>query len=273
MLLPPAELTLHPGLDGLEMLTAAYRDHAYALHTHETFVFGVVTSGVERFRVGRTRNIAPRGSIIAVNPQDPHDGEKGCEAGWSYRTCYPDVELVREIGAALGFKDLPLFPSPVMHAPDLARAFVRAHAAAKGDDALESETAMLSVLKQIVGRFAHVRKARHPSNTSGAATRLALYEDFIEDRLAGGIDLTALAGAAGVTRFQVIRDFNKAARMTPGQYIRDKRIRRASCLIRSATPLAEIALAVGFADQSHFTRIFKSVKGLTPSAYRSVLSG
>ncbi|OWK20527.1 hypothetical protein AJ88_29800 [Mesorhizobium amorphae CCBAU 01583] len=45
-----ARLTRHAGLGGLEMLAARYRDHAYALHTHPTYVFGVVVGGVEKLR-------------------------------------------------------------------------------------------------------------------------------------------------------------------------------------------------------------------------------
>ena len=101
-----ARLTVHPALDGLEMLAATYRDHAYALHTHPTYVFGVVTEGVERFRVGRTGNLATPGSILVVNPEEPHDGEKGCDDGWSYRTCYPSVALMREVAEDLGLPDV-----------------------------------------------------------------------------------------------------------------------------------------------------------------------
>nr|WP_281423864.1 helix-turn-helix transcriptional regulator [Mesorhizobium silamurunense] len=68
---------------------------------------------------------------------------------------------------------------------------------------------------------------------------------------------------------QVIRDFHRAAGMTPGQYLRDRRIRAASTLIKTDMPLAEIAAATGFADQSHLTRVFKTIKGLSPGAWRA----
>ena len=75
-----------------------------------------------------------------------------------------------------------------------------------------------------------------------------------------------------MTRFQVIRDFKHTAAMTPGQYLRDRRIRAALELMRTDMPLAGIAAELGFADQSHLTRLFKTMKGLSPGAYRAAVT-
>ncbi|CAN7456422.1 AraC family transcriptional regulator [Mesorhizobium amorphae] len=262
-----ARLTRHAGLGGLEMLAARYRDHAYALHTHPTYVFGVVVGGVEKLRIGRRSHLAPAGSIIAVNPEEPHDGEKGCASGWAYRTCYPDTALMREIADDLGLQGLPMFADGILQAPDLARGFVRAHRLA--GQALEQEAAMLVVLRGLVSRFGDGKCNVHASDGGEAIRRFRLYGQLIEADLAADFDLARLADAAGVSRFQVIRDFHRAACMTPGQYLRDRRIRAASALMRSDMPLAEIAVATGFADQSHLTRVFKTIKGLSPGAWRA----
>ncbi|UCI06609.1 AraC family transcriptional regulator [Mesorhizobium sp. B1-1-8] len=260
-----AKLTRHEGLGGLEMLAARYRDHAYALHTHPTWVFGVVVAGVEKLRIGRRSHLAPAGSIIIVNPEEPHDGEKGVPAGWAYRTCYPDSDLMAEIAEDLQLPGLPMFGEGIVHAPDLARAFVRAHRL--GGQVLEQETSMLVVLRELVSRFGDRKCRDRAADGSETARRFRLYGELIAADLSAGFDLARLAAAAGVSRFQVIRDFNRAAGMTPGQYLRDRRIRAASTLIRSAMPLAEIAAATGFADQSHLTRVFKAIKGLSPGAW------
>ncbi len=265
-------LTLHPALGGLEMLAATFRDHAFALHTHPTWVFGTVTAGVERFRVGRTDNLATPGSILVVNPEEPHDGEKGCEAGWSYWTCYPSPGLMREVADELELADLPMFASAVLPAPDLARAFLAAHVMA-ASGAGGAEGAMLLVLAGIVRRFAATGRPVRSGGRSGSARRLELYDALIAADLAAPVRLAALAEAAKVTRFQVIRDFKRAAGMTPGQFVRDRRVRRACDLIGCGLPLAAISAAAGFADQSHMTRAFKIVKGVTPAVYRDAMAG
>ena len=265
--LEAARLTRHAGLGGLEMLTARFRDHAYAVHTHPTWVFGVVVAGVEKLRIGGRQYQAPAGSIIIVNPEEPHDGEKGAPAGWAYRTCYPDAALMAEIADELEQPGLPMFSGGVIQAPAMAQAFVTAHRLA--GQGLEQEAAMLVVLRALAERFGDGKRCVHASEGAETARRFRLYGELIAEDLSAGFDLAHLAKAAGVTRFQVIRDFHREAGMTPGQYLRDRRIRAASALIGTDMPLAEIAAATGFADQSHLTRVFKAIKGLSPGAWRA----
>jgi AraC-like DNA-binding protein len=264
-----ARLTRHAGLGDLEMLAARYRDHAYALHTHPTYVVGVIVAGVEKLRIGRRKHLAPSGSIIVVNPEEPHDGEKGCPAGWAYRTCYPTAGLMREIADDLELSQIPIFAEGILQAPELAREFVRAQQWAAADDTMESEAAMLVVLRELIKRFGDGNGRARPHDGSEAARRFRLYRDLIEADLAATFDLARLAAAAGVNRFQVIRDFKRAAAMTPGQYLRDRRIRAAVGLMGTDMPLAGIATELGFSDQSHLTRVFKATKGLPPGTYRA----
>ncbi|TIQ99832.1 MAG: helix-turn-helix domain-containing protein, partial [Mesorhizobium sp.] len=105
-------------------------------------------------------------------------------------------------------------------------------------------------------------------DSSGSRQRFSLYEDLVESELGSQLDLQRLAGAARVTRFQVIRDFKKAIGLTPAAYIRDRRLRRASSLIEQGLGLADAAIAAGFADQSHFSRTFRATRGMTPGMYR-----
>ena len=59
--------------------------------------------------------------------------------------------------------------------------------------------------------------------------------------------------------------------MTPHAYLLDQRIRHARTLLRQGQPLAEVALASGFADQAHFQRQFKRRVAATPGQYKAQL--
>ena len=74
--------------------------------------------------------------------------------------------------------------------------------------------------------------------------------------LTAPLDLRQLAELAGVTRFQVIRDFKRITGLTPGAYLRNRRLRPPRHLIRQGATAAEAA-ATGFADQSHLSRTFE----------------
>jgi AraC-like DNA-binding protein len=65
--------------------------------------------------------------------------------------------------------------------------------------------------------------------------------------------------------------------MPPHEYQLQVRIARAKSALRTGSPIAQVALDMGFADQSHFTRVFKRLVGGTPAQYfghrKNVLDG
>ena len=80
-----------------------------------------------------------------------------------------------------------------------------------------------------------------------------------------------LAREADVHPGHLARAFRQHFRMTLGSYVRNLRLEWvAARLLSSEEPLASLALAAGFADQSHLTRAFKRYSGLTPRAYRRI---
>ena len=81
--------------------------------------------------------------------------------------------------------------------------------------------------------------------------------------------LTALATLAGMSRYQLIRAFRAATGMTPHAYQLNLRVNQARALLRSGEGMADIAYRLGFADQSHFQRVFKDFAGVTPGMYRA----
>jgi AraC-like DNA-binding protein len=70
-------------------------------------------------------------------------------------------------------------------------------------------------------------------------------------------------------RAYLIRTFRRTVGMPPHRYLIQIRVREAKRLIREGWPLAEVAAETGFADQSHLTRQFKSLTGLTPGQLRT----
>ncbi len=103
------------------------------------------------------------------------------------------------------------------------------------------------------------------SAMTAAVRRVTAYIRETEDRRPS---LAELAAVAGISRFHFSRMFTRAMGLPPTHYLELTRIERAKEMIRSNDlPLAEIALAVGFADQSHFTRRFRHWAGCTPAAY------
>lgn len=100
---------------------------------------------------------------------------------------------------------------------------------------------------------------------------LSKAKEMLHESYAEGPTLEEVARAAGVHPVHLATEFRKAFRVTVGEYLRRLRVEYSSReLIASTRPLVDIGLDAGFSDQSHFTRTFKRVTGLTPAAYRAL---
>lgn len=94
--------------------------------------------------------------------------------------------------------------------------------------------------------------------------------DLVHEQFSSHLSLDAIAREIGVHPVHLARMFRKYYGVTMGDYLRKVRIENACRkIITTETPLIEIALTNGFSDQSHFTRIFRRLKGMTPAAYRA----
>jgi transcriptional regulator of acetoin/glycerol metabolism/AraC-like DNA-binding protein len=93
--------------------------------------------------------------------------------------------------------------------------------------------------------------------------------EYVDAHLGGSMDLATLAGVAGVSIHHFARGFKQSAGVTPHHYLTQKRVERAQDLLGNTDlSLSEIALAVGFSDQSHLARHFRQMLGVTPGQFR-----
>lgn len=100
---------------------------------------------------------------------------------------------------------------------------------------------------------------------------LRMAREFVEEHYLQPFTLVEIAAAAGVHRVHLSREFRRYYNCTVGEFIRRRRIEHACHLIaKSSKSLAEIAVACGFSDQSHFSGTFRRLVGMTPARYRQM---
>jgi AraC family transcriptional regulator len=98
---------------------------------------------------------------------------------------------------------------------------------------------------------------------------LANAEEILRARLGEPVRLRDLAAATGVHPAHLARVFRAHYGVSVGEYSRQLRLSWAAAQLASGdTPVATVAADAGFADQSHFTRLFKRHVGMTPARYR-----
>jgi AraC family transcriptional regulator len=93
--------------------------------------------------------------------------------------------------------------------------------------------------------------------------------EYVEANLEESISIERLAGLAGLSRCHFARAFKRSEGVSPRHFLLLRRVRRAQeLLVKTDLPLAQIAIAAGFADQSHCSRRFRELVGTTPGKYR-----
>lgn len=127
---------------------------------------------------------------------------------------------------------------------------------------------MIGYLYLFLGRLIQ----EHGDSRSSFGTRdyLAQALRFIQYNYAGEIGVTEIADYVGISRSQLYRAFMAYFNISPNNFLQKYRINEACSLLHNGSyTVAEIANSVGFADPLYFSRVFKKVKGMTPTEYSS----
>jgi AraC family transcriptional regulator len=93
--------------------------------------------------------------------------------------------------------------------------------------------------------------------------------EFVEANLGNHIGIADLAAQVRLSASYFAHAFRRSAGETPSRYLRRRRIERAQqMMLLTDKPLAEIALDCGLADQTHLTKVFRRIVGMSPGAWR-----
>ncbi|WKB51791.1 AraC family transcriptional regulator [Eleftheria terrae] len=253
-----------PGIHGTHIDSGRH----FGRHWHDTFGLGLLEHGAQSSASGRGPVDAFAGDLITTNPGEVHDGQPLGSPSRRWRMVYLEPDAM---AALAGAGRLPALTRPVIHDDRLAQSlqalFRRldhwsTQPAHDGALALACEEALAGTLGHLLAAYSTDAPA------PPAPAPLAQVRERLADDATHAPSLAELAAMAGLSRFQLLRRFEKAYGLPPHAWLLQQRAERARHLIRRGLPLAEAAAAAGFADQSHMTRVFTRQFGFTPGAWR-----
>ncbi|NJM42378.1 MAG: AraC family transcriptional regulator [Anaerolineae bacterium] len=201
--------------DGLELLRARYVQHSFAPHTHETYVVGVISYGIDQFRRNKQLCAAPAGSIVLVNPGEMHTGQAGDERGWAYRAFYPSPKIMQRAATLIADKPqaAPYFSQAVVRDDYVSGLMRTLHESLEGGASLfERESQFVWAMSQLILRHASERPVpKH--NTDRKALQRA--REFLDHHCWQNISLNQLAGQVHLSPFHFLRVFKEAYGLPP----------------------------------------------------------
>ncbi len=256
-------------ISGVEAVQAQSR-HRFSRHMHDQFGVGVILQGAQKSLSGRGVVEAVAGDAITVNPGEVHDGAPIGDDGRAWKMLYFEPALVSsmvdEIGE--GRAGQAEFADPVVRNTALATCVLRLFSCITAPEMSLEAMAPEELMLMLFATTIHQRTPL-PSGLAMPSAMQAITHarSLMDDDPAAAITLSDLAEDSGLSRFQLIRAFNKATGMTPHAYLLQRRLHHARRLIASGMPLVNAAINSGFADQSHMTRLFVRNFGLSPGVY------
>lgn len=256
----------------LSLLQAYYAVHAYTRHSHDYYVVALVDGGLQSFSCAGDKHVTPPDGLILLNPGDAHTGEPMGEQGFAYRAIYPTVDHFKSAYFELtGRQDIiPRFPKPRVDDPLLTKLLRQLHRALQrdteeGQSTLETESRLLWTLVQIIERHGDHATVQSPVGQENNAIRHVC--DYIHTHYAEKVSLAELAAETNLSRYHLLRTFRNAMGMPPHAYLESVRISHAEQMLRAGKSLADVAYAIGYSSQPHFTQRFKQIIGVTPGKY------
>jgi AraC-like DNA-binding protein len=264
------------GVHGTVMDSARH----FPKHSHATHGLGWLEEGGQTSASGRGVVEARAGDLIATNPGEVHDGRPLGGRSRRWKMIYLEPHVLGE--ACRQWPDVEI-KRPVIQDPQLALALQRLLVCLEGWTAAETANSLSSLAcEQALVQVCALLVQGHTDAAQPARLRgtHAIGMQRVRDRLAeinlgadqSATSLSELAALCGLSKYQVLRQFQKTYGLPPHAWLVGLRCERARATIQRGASLCDAAAANGFADQSHLSRHFVRQFGYTPGAWRKAVA-
>ncbi len=248
---------------GIERIEAHFQGNGFSPHRHDTYALGITIAGVQTFRYRGISRFSLPGNVIVLHPDEVHDGGAGNQDGLVYRMLYLPPAIIGKVAGDASLA-LPFVREPVIDDHVFARALhdLLADLAHAPDDLLVDDA-----LLRIVAGLRRNGSMTPRSGGSTAVNAVSMCKDYLEAHATQPVFAQQLEAVCGINRYELARHFRRHLGTSPHRYLIMRRLELARLQLHAGTPPAEIAVAVGFADQAHFNRHFKKTYGMTPGRW------
>ncbi len=238
----------------------------FSPHFHEYYVIGFIEAGQRQLICKGKEYIINPGDLLLFNPYDIHSCEQIDHLTLDYRCINVSIDVMREFNQG----ELPYFAHNVLVDHPLTQTLKQLHSSiVSAEDQLAKEALFQQLLQSLIEQYTDT-SVQHAHAVSHQHPDIQTVCHYLEQHYSQTVTLAELSDLIGYNKYQLIRAFQDEKKITPYNYLETIRINKAKELLEQGTPLIEVAIQTGFSDQSHFSKFFKKMVGLTPKQYLNV---
>ncbi|HEU5076900.1 MAG TPA: AraC family transcriptional regulator [Polyangiaceae bacterium] len=265
---PGEQLLVHhlDTLPAVQLWTVKNSDRLWAMH-HETYTACLVLAPGQlratwRYR-GRERMVSAQ-NVQLMEPGELHVTTSTSEPA-SFFVIWWQPTYVEELARELDYRGTPHLRTCQTADPTFVAGLIDAYCAVEVQNSLAVHSAVLRATGLLIERCAlgNGRKSSIVKFHPGVAKARGL----LNSRYAERVTLDELANAAGLSKFHLVRSFTQECGLAPHAYQNLRRVVDAKLRIEQGQSITEAATSNGFADQAHFSRVFKRLVGVPPGAW------
>ncbi|ACA20398.1 transcriptional regulator, AraC family [Methylobacterium sp. 4-46] len=257
-----------PNHRGLETLAAHYVRQSFKPHAHDEFVIGIIEVGAHAVWCRGEQHRVGGGTVVTMHPGEVHHGGAAVAEGWVQRMLYVSEDLMSQLirEATDRPRVKPDFKTTFHLRPDLATCFSHFHQVLHFSTlTLARDVALDAIIRLLVEIICPTFNAEGGARPPDG--RIASAVEFLEAHACDNVTIDDLCAVSGLRRRQTIEAFKRCTGLPPHAYHVVLKVKAVKAMLRAGLSAAEAAAQAGFADQSHMTRHFVSIVGMTPGAY------
>lgn len=254
-------------MGSIEFITAKQMRHTVSRHIHDSLCIGIIQAGARKCILPNSQCTALSGQVVVINPGEVHACCAEDDKPYDYiMLCIKNVDqILRILGGETTAVSLPCFASVLADENLFQKITSFTNLSLSSASLLELQTAFLDLFAHLVISCDKAKANPVPQATDQPAVSKIYH--YLQVHSADEISLQQLSSMFHISPYYLTHSFTKMFGIPPHICQTLFRIKQAKQLLRSEMSLAAVAAETGFVDQSHLSRRFKDVVGMTPGKW------
>lgn len=243
----------------IEVVRASMGPCGLGEHFHDKWSIGLILQGMCRFNSGDRQYQVTTSEVFVIPPYEVHQ----CAAA-SDDVMYQVMYVSEDILAAAAPHFIQFFSGSQARVAPLPPPLLELLWQITGKE--EDEVTLNDSIRELDHFFSRTARSGTPKSSHPL-------QDALHLSWKHAIDLGEVEKNTKYSRWHAIHTFRQQIGLSPRLYLRQLRALKARYMLQQGRPLCEVADALHFADQAHFSRVFKSVFGVSPGRLQRVMLG